>query len=413
MTNTTYVSTNTSLQTISTFSLPTEKMIEYIIQVQTPQDIETSVVEIVHDGISIEEYQKSHSLSNTMPIEFYTSIVNNTGVLRCSPRANSSIFNIQKQVTECTLYSENTVSGRRIKTDEGMGVYFTGNANNMTIRQSGNNFFGNSIDYITGSTMGPIVQKEELLADEWIPFNGSTSALQSSYTVFTSSGQPKNCLYQELNVIPNQLYKVSGNAYFVSATVNSKFPNRGMNGEPMVFVGNAPGDTDYTVYYSTDTEEAFEFFFTPTQNPVYLCVGGGQISYELYATNLSARESGPFNTYNQTEGAMFLKWNTISAPGNLLTFVSLEQNNTITIDGTNNIYINNVNCGPQYAVNKMAFNYTANGIQVTLNGNSSFYQSSIPLNNQIKQLTFNTVPEEYAAMSSPISNSTLVELTNV
>jgi hypothetical protein len=38
------------------------------------------------------------------------------------------------------LYSENTLSGRNIKTAEGVGIYFSG-ANNITIRQTENNIF--------------------------------------------------------------------------------------------------------------------------------------------------------------------------------------------------------------------------------------------------------------------------------
>lgn len=413
MTQTTYTSTNTSLQPISNFSLPTEKMLKYTIQVQTPQDIETSVIEIVHDGISIQETQVSHSLSNTVPIEFTTSIFNNTGRLLCQPRANSSVFTIQKEVVRSDLYSENTVSGRRIKSDEGVGVYFVNNANNMTIRQEGNNFFGNSADYITAGVMGPIVQKAELLGSTWESYNGAISVEQSPYTVVESSGQPKNCIYQKINVTPGQLYRLSGNAYFTSASVIAKQGNRGSNGEPAVFVGNGPGDRDYDIFFTDTAEETFEIFFTPTQEEVYVNIGIGTIGFNLHYQNISLRESGPFNTYDQTSGAMFIKWNAVTAPQSLLTFVSTGTNNVITINSANSIVINDSVCGPQYPINTLAFNYTSSGTQVTINGNSSFYTNATSLNGGIKQLIFNSLLEEFSYMSSPISNSVLVELTRV
>jgi hypothetical protein len=388
-------------------------MLRYTIQVQTPADIETSVIEIVHDGISIQETQVSHSLSNTVPIEFQTSIFNNTGRLLCAPRANSSVFTIQKEVVTSDLYSENTVSGRRIKSDEGMGLYFVNNANNMTIRQEGNNFFGNSADYITASTMGPIVQKQELLGSVWESYNGATSAEQSPYTIVESSGQPKNCIYQKINVTPGQLYKLSGNAFFTSASVIAKQGNRGTNGEPAVFVGNAPGDRDYDVFFTDTAEEQFEIFFTPTQEEVYINIGIGTIGYNLHYRDISARESGPFNTYVQNSGAMFIRWAAVTAPQALLTFVSAGTNNVIRINSSNSISINDAICGPQYPINTLAFNYSSNGTQVTINGNSSFYTDAIQLNGGIKQLIFNSLLQEFSYMSSPISNNVLVELTRV
>jgi hypothetical protein len=95
-----------------------------------------------------------------------------------------------------------------------------------------------------------------------------------------------------------------------------------------------------------------------------------------------------------------------------LSLNSSVANNRVFIDGSNNIFINTVNCGAQQATNKIAFSYNANGIVASRNGNAVVTSTSV-LNKLIANAVFASVPSEFAYMSSTLSNTQLVVLSNV
>ena len=140
MANVVYTSTNTSSQAIDTFDLPTEKIINYKIHVVAGNTTYYSTLDVTHDGILTSEQQYALAKSGITPLELVVSIANNAGIVNVTPTVIPTIFSIEKNVVQCNLYSENTLSGRNIKTAEGVGIYFSG-ANNITIRQTENNIF--------------------------------------------------------------------------------------------------------------------------------------------------------------------------------------------------------------------------------------------------------------------------------
>ncbi len=120
----------------------------------------------------------------------------------------------------------------------------------------------------------------------------------------------------------------------------------------------------------------------------------------------------PFHTYNQDEGSIYIKWDAVAAGNTVLSLNSDAANNRVYVDGSNNIFINTVNCGAQQATNKIAFSYNANGIIASRNGNAVISDSN-PLNKYIANAVFASVPYEFAYMSNTISNTMLVAITNV
>lgn len=410
MTNIVYTSTNTSLQAIDTFNLPTEKIIHYDVYVTVGNTTHLSTLDISHDGIQTSEMQYSLAKAGITPLEFVVSIANNVGIVSVTPAAIPTTFSIERIPIACNLYSENTLSGRNIKTTEGLGIYFN-SANNITIRQSNNNVFTYANAYVTSSVMGPIKTKTNLLSN-WTQANGNIQTSDGNYLVAVSSGQKDNCLTQPISVSVGKRYILSGNAYYTTdQNFSAQGPDRD-SGASRIEVGSSFGDNSLGGYIGTTSEAAFSIIFAPTSNTIHVSAGFGDINNRLYIQNFELKEYVPFHTYNQDEGSIYIKWDAVAAGNTVLSLNSNIANNRVYVDGSNNIFINTVNCGAQQATNKIAFSYNANGIIASRNGNAVISDSN-PLNKYIANAVFASVPYEFAYMSNTISNTMLVAISNV
>ena len=406
MTTTVYTSTNTSSQAIDTFILPSEKIIHYDIHVSSGNTTHYSTLDISHDGIQTSENQYSLAKDGITPLEYIVSIANNVGIVSVTPAAIPTTFSIERIPISCNLYSENTLSGRNIKTAEGLGIYFDG-ANNISIRQANNNQFTYANAYVTAGVMGPIKTKDNLLST-WTPINGSIL----TGNIIISSGQRDNCQSEEISVSPGRRYILTGNAYYTAEQNYSTQLEDRDTGPSRIEVGTNFGDNDYGGYIATSTDTAFSIIFAPTTNTVHVSAGFGDINNRLYIENFEVKEYVPFHTYNQDEGSIYIKWNAVAAGNTLLSLNSSIANNRVFVDGSNNIFINTINCGAQQVTNKISLSYNANGIVASRNGNAVITSTST-FNKNIANAVFASIPSEFAYMSSVLSNTELVVLSNV
>ena len=400
------VTTNTSSQTIDTFDLPTEKIINYKVHVTAGDTSWYTTLDVNHNGITVSEQQIALAANGVIPLELVVSIANNVGIVNVTPTVIPSSFTIDRQVVTSNLYSENTLSGRNIQTEEGLGIYFSG-ANNITIRQANNNQFAHANAYVTAGVMGPIKSKNNLLTN-WTAINGSIIA---SNTII-SSGQKDNCQTEEISVSPGRRYILTGNAYYTADQNYSTQLEDRDTGPSRIEVGTNFGDNDYGGYIATLTDTAFSVIFAPTTNTVHVSAGFGDINNRLYIESFEVKEYVPFHTYNQDEGSIYIKWNAVAAGNTLLSLNSSIANNRVFVDGSNNIFINTINCGAQQVTNKIALSYNANGIIASRNGNAVVTSTST-FNKNIANAVFASIPSEFAYMSSVLSNTELVVLSNV
>jgi hypothetical protein len=400
------VTTNTSSQTIDTFDLPTEKIVNYKIHVTAGNTYWYTTLDVNHNGITVSEQQVALAANGVTPLELTVSIANNVGIVNVTPTVIPSSFTIDRQVIASNLYSENTLSGRNIQTEEGLGIFFNG-ANNITIRQANNNQFTYANVYVTSSTLGPIKTKNDLLT-EWTSVNGSIFAANT----IISSGQKDNCQSEEISVSPGRRYILTGNAYYTTDQNFSAQQEDRDTGPSRIEIGTNFGDNNLGGYIATLTDDAFSIIFAPTTNTVHVSAGFGDINNRLFIQNYELKEYAPFHTYNQDAGSIYIKWNAVAAGNTVLSLNSDVANNRVFVDGSNNIFINTVNCGAQQATNKIAFSYNANGIVASRNGNTVVISTSV-LNKLIANAVFASVPSEFAYMSSALSNTQLVVLSNV
>ena len=408
MTNVVYTSTNTSSQSIDSFELPTEKLINYKIHVTAGNTTWYSTLDVSHDGIQASEQQYALAKSGIIPLELTVTIANNSGTVNVTPTVIPTTFSIERTATVCNLYSENTLSGRNIKTDEGIGIYFNG-SNNITVRQINNNIFANAEIYVTSGVMGPIKNGSIILTDT--PVNGSVKSTEGDYQVVVSSGQKDNCQTQQLSVSVGKRYILSGNAYYIAADVDSYLPERD-TGPSRIEVGSLFGDNDLGGYIATGIEVPFSIVFSPTTDIAVISTGFGDIGNRLYLKNLQLNEYVPFYTYDQDEGSLYLKCSAVSAGVTVFSLNSTVANNRVYVDASNNVYINTLNCGPQQPTNKLALIYNSSGIVASRNGNA-VVTSTDTFNKYISNAVFVTTPTEFAYMSSAISNTIMVAMSNV
>lgn len=408
MTNVVYTSTNTSSQSIDSFELPTEKIINYKIHVTAGNTTWYSTLDVSHDGIRASEQQYALAKSGITPLELVVNIANNRGTVNVTPTVIPTIFSIERTATACNLYSENTLSGRNIKSDEGIGIYFNG-SNNMTVRQADNNIFTNAEIYVTTSVMGPIKNGIITLSDT--PVNGSVKSTEGDYQVVVSSGQKDNCQTQQLNVSVGKRYILSGNAYYTASDIDSYLPERD-TGPSRIEVGTSFGENDLGGYIVTGIETPFSIVFSSTTDNIVISTGFGDIGNRLYLKNLQLNEYVPFYTYNQDEGSLYLKWNAVTAGVTVFSLNSTVANNRVYVDAANNVYVNTLNCGPQQLTNKLALSYNSSGIIASRNGNA-VVTSAGTFNKYVSNAVFVTTPTEFAYMSSVISNTIMVAMSNV
>lgn len=405
-----YTCTNTSSQVIDTFDPPTEKVVSYKVHVKAGNTTWYSTLDISHDGINTSEQQYALAQTGITPIEFTTSIANNTGSVSFTPAVVPTTIEIERNSIECNLYSENTLSGRNILSEDGLGIYFNG-ANNITVRKSSGMIFTHANAYVTSGVMGPIKDETELLSS-WNVSNGSILVTENDYQVAISSGQKDNCQTQTIAVTPGKRYILSGNTYYTSDQNFSIVLEDRDSGASRIEVGTNFGDNDYGGYIATQSEQSFSIIFSPETEVVHVSFGFGDINNRLYTRNLQLREYVPFYTYNQDEGSVYIKWNAVAAGNTILSLNSDVANNRIYVDASNNIFVNTVNCGAQQTTNKIALNYNEDGISVSRNGNA-IITSTETFNKYIANAVFVSVPYEFAYTPSNISNTMLVALSNV
>jgi hypothetical protein len=409
MTNVVYTSTNTSSQAIDTFDLPTEKTVRYDVHITPGNTTYFSTLDVSHDGIQTSEAQYALVKSGVTPLEFVVTIANNVGIVSVTPTTIPTTFSIKRSSIACNQYSENTLSGRNIKTEEGLGIYFDG-ANNITIRQSNNNIFTYANAYVTSGVMGPIENTINVLPIP-TPINGSVKLIDGDYQVVVSSGQKDNCQSYQLTVSTGKRYIFSGTAYYTSDDVTSYLPERD-TGPSRIEIGTSFGENDLGGYIATGVETEFSIVFSSITDNVVISTGFGDIANRLYLKNIQLNEYIPFYTYNPDEGSLYLKWNAVSAGDTIFSLNSTNANNRVYIDASNNIFVNTLNCGPQQLVNKIALSYNTNGIIASRNGNAVVTSTST-FNKYIANAVFVTTPTEFAYMSSAISNTIMVALSNV
>jgi len=403
-----YASSNTDSQPIDTISLAEVHSVYYTIQASTNTGISVSKCQVTHDGITIGDIQSGYTLNNGAPLEYSTDITNYTGRLMVTPSVNVTTFKIQKEVIECNVYSENTLSGRMIKATEGFAIDYVSSLNNATVRQSNNNQYVSPTTFVTAGTLGPIATKDELFlnttfADNsaWVPYNDSVLVVDNGYGSVTSYNNIDNFYYQAIDVVPGKNYRVSGTGY----TTN----------DGTIRIGSTLELDDYAIYSLTKTDATFDILFSPKVSRVYVSVGHGSQGTTTTVSNMSFKESTPFHTYDQTKGTFYLKFNSITAGTTLATFTATDTlTRTIGISLGNNIIITEdqtaVNSGAQLSVNKLAFSYSESGIISSLNG-APIVQANASIVDNMKMLYFVTLPLEFAYVSDVLSNTQLVAMT--
>jgi len=403
MTNFIYTASNTDLQVLDTFDLPTTKTIHCEVHALDRNESSVSEVVINHNGIETSESQIAISVSNNRPAEITTDIVNNVGVILIQPTVAPTQYSITQNVVECNLYSENTVSGRLILANEGIGMFDT----NLSIRQADNNFFGYANTFESGNTLGPITTRAELYEyDNLADYKDSQKELQDDIIVITSSGQLRNHHYLELEVTPGTRYLISCNAYYTFDKVYANEDTFDINTK--ITVGESISDESILYKAITDTSTLYNLQFTATGNTCYIGFGYGALGSNLFIENLSVKEYVPFHTYNQLEGTFYFKWNALPA-GSPVVSVS---NNLIQVDASNNIFINTVNCGSQQVVNKIAFAYDGDIIKYSKNGSLVTEEPATYYSNTL-QLGFENAVEEFSYVPEILSNASIIGLTYV
>lgn len=406
MTELSYTATNTALQVIDTFDLPTTKTIYCEVHALDRNDSSVSTLTINHNGITTSEVQTAVSISEVRPAEITTDIANNIGRILIQPLVAPTEYTINKTVINSNLYSENTVSGRLIKGSEGTGIYFTGSANNMSIRQSNNNFFGYANAFITSNTLGPIVTRNELYEyDTLVSYNNSNVSTNGDVVIVTSSGRPRNNHYLQLDVTPGTVYRLSCNAYYTFDTVYAREDTFDIG--VRLAIGTTVSDEDIIYRDITQVDTQYILDFIPAVDTIYVGFGFGALGSKLYLENISVKELVPFHTYSQHQGTFYAKWNSVGAGNTVIQ----AGNNRIYVDASNNVYINSVNCGSQQTNNRVSFTYS--------NGNISYCFNGVEPNTQVatyygntQQLVFVSSVEEFSYVPELISNTTLLGLTN-
>jgi hypothetical protein len=407
MTTITYTATNTSLQVIDSFDLPTTQSIYMEVHAVDRSDSSVSTLTINHSGIEISETQSSVSVSGSMAPEITTAVSGNTGQIKIEPQRAPTEYTITREIRPANLYSETTVSGRIIKGSEGVGIYFTGSANNMTVRQANNNSFGNSNAFITANTLGPIMTKTQYYSSNTlVSYNGSDVTSNTNYTLIVSSGQPRNNHYIEVPTVAGTKYRVQANAFYVFDSVQGRTETNDIGAR--IAVGTTQNSEDIAYQIVDQTETQYNVDFTATANTTYVGFGFGALGSTVALRSVSIRELVPFHTYHQEEGTVYLKWNVIAAGSTILTI----GNNSVAVDAANNVFVNTVNCGSQQAVNKIAYRYSQNSISYSFNG-SAANQQTVTYYSDVTQAVFVSPVEEFSYTPTLVGNTTLAGLTNV
>lgn len=415
-----YTASNTSLQAIDMFSLPEEVSLRYVVRVQSKSEKSISVVDVVHDGTETGDTQHGTSQSNNKPLSITTDISNYQGRLIVTPTEVPTTFFIFRDALLSNLYSDSTVSGVNIIGNSGIGIDYTAGIDTMTVRQSNNNFYGSPSEFITANTLGPVQTLEETLINGWNPQNASVLLSESSSSIVViSSGRYDNFQYQEIDVEPNTLYRFTGQAFHnIADEAIVRESTYALAGVPFIRIGNTLGGFEYVNYKTKPTIELINESFVTTSSKIYVMVGYGSLNSTVTLQNASIRKSVPFHTFDDKQGTVYLSWDAVGVGNTLLSFTSLDgSTQTIGIDSSNSIIISfpseNVNCGSQAAVNKLAFSYSNNEVISSLNGSAVQSNTVSEFITNVDSVTFNIEPRQFSYSAAPVSNSELIGLSDV
>lgn len=393
-----YTATNTSIQVIDTFDLPSCTLVEYEIKAVDANNTSSSTVYVTHDGITVSEIQRSVSSNDLRPAEFTTTISGANASVRVTPLRAPTTYYIQRTIHEANLYSESTVSGKIIKGEEGFGLYF-GSANNYTVRQPNNNSFGTAV-----APFGPVVTKEEFFSVEALESYNNSSLSETDGIQITPSNEYRSHHYLEIDSVPGKIYRISANAYYSFETVRSK--NETIDVGARITAGTSKSAEDLGFQYISDTDVLYTIDVVASTDKLYVGFGYGSLGTVMHLSDVSVKELVPFHTYDQDQGSVYIKWNAVAAGSNVAHLGS----NRIFVDGSNNIFINTANCGPQQAINKIAYTYNTE-INYSKNGADVVNTAAVHSGNT-KQLVFNSVVEEFSYVPVILDSTTLSGLTN-
>lgn len=405
----TYISSNTDLQVIDTFDVPTVSSIKYEIQIASNTEISTSTFSVTHDGTSTSEFQMGISDTGTRPIEITSNITNYIGYIKATPNQDITTFKMVRTDMLCNLYSENTVSGKTILGDTGFGVSF--DTNSATVRQDGNNQYGDP--YMLFGEY--IEQNPELLNTVWQSENFSViSTTNNTYTI-TSSSFTNNYQYKVIPVEVGKVYQISGNSYYIPAEDDSIGRGQGTTGTPAIRVGDTQGSADLFQIIPAETSTAFSGQFTPSSNTIYASAGFGKLNTKLVIDELSLKEVSPFNTYDQNMGTFYLSWDSFAANTNILKLSAMDGSiQTVSISSDNNVIITCnsgiVHSGLQSVVNKLVFTYSPDGINASLNGELVSDTNILPTK-QIYKLEVINIPHELSYVPEVLSTTRITEIS--
>lgn len=409
-----YISSNTDNQVIDTFDIGGTQSASYKVQYYSNSVISHSYLTLVTDGIEIYENQEALVSTNTLPLEFTTNIdrANNyIGQIKVIPSSNNMTFNIEKSIVEANLYAEHTNSGRLILNEEGFGIDFQSTSNNVTIRQSNNNFYGNPDIFLSIDELGPISTKEELASSTWLSYNSSEYTIEGNNTIITSSGQKDNFCYQEIDVIPGKCYYIQFDGYMIES-------------EDQEVKENSLYQTGQCFVRISESLEGYELFndiitvgpvissrvFTVNSNKIYLKAGYGKRSSKLIISNLTLKEAVPFHTYEQEQGTIYLKWDSVANNSSILNFSNLKY---ISINSTNEVIIRNGSntqlLGTQSSNNKITISYNSNTITYKLNSDP-ITEYQINNSSGISKLILNENVKLFSYIPIKLSNNDLLSL---
>ena len=93
-----YTATNTALQVIDTFDLPTTKTIYCEVHALDRNESSVSSLIINHNGIETSELQTAISVSGNRPAEITTDIANNIGRILIQPQVAPTYYTINKTI---------------------------------------------------------------------------------------------------------------------------------------------------------------------------------------------------------------------------------------------------------------------------------------------------------------------------
>lgn len=413
-----YTASNTDLQAIDTFDLPTILSATYTIHTFGKTDKSITSLNIIHNGSNTAYSQHGTSLSGNTPLPITAEIIDFEGKILVQPTEVPTTFKIFKNELECNLYSENTISGGLIRHAEGFAIDRTGTINSVTVRQANNNFYGNVATFVTGTEITPVSTLDELIGSSWSSYNGSELSSNSSHIIASSSGMSNNCLYQELQVEAGRLYRISGSAlHELSDNPIAKQLTYNSRGVPFIKIGDTLGSSEYFNYQTTDSETSFDVAFMPEFDKVFVSFGFGEILSKCIVSDLMVKTSEPWHTYNQDAGTIYLRWNAVGA-GNIafkMNSYSLTNSFRVAVDSSNNIIISSiaesVNCGSQSVSNKIAIAYSNGQITYALNGTT--HASSFTMAPNVNNAIVMTQVLQLAYVPTVLSNTELVDLTNV